>query len=178
MRDELELRTARAIGRRPERSDLDDLVAMWADERVTATLAGPRPRDQVEQLAARWDAHWTEHGFGPLMWHDLDRDAFVGWCGLQWTTVAGERAIELLYATRADFWGTGLTTESAREVVRWADEDLRLDELVCFTMTTNRGSQRVMEKCGFAFEREIVHADLPHVLYRRRRPDSARDGRG
>jgi hypothetical protein len=27
----------------------------------------------------------------------------------------------------------------------------------------------VMEKAGFEYERDIVHAGLPHVLYRRRR---------
>jgi hypothetical protein len=28
-----------------------------------------------------------------------------------------------------------------------------------------------MEKAGFEYERDIVHAALPHVLYRRRRSD-------
>ena len=27
----------------------------------------------------------------------------------------------------------------------------------------------MMEKAGFAYEREVVHAGLPHVLYRRER---------
>jgi hypothetical protein len=31
-----------------------------------------------------------------------------------------------------------------------------------------------MEKLGFEYEREVVHADLPHVLYRlRQSPGSA-----
>ena len=29
-----------------------------------------------------------------------------------------------------------------------------------------------MEKSGFVYEGEIEHANLPHVLYRRSRPDS------
>ena len=72
----------------------------------------------------------------------------------------------------ADRWGEGLTTESAHEVLRLADEEFRIEELVAFTMTTNRGSQRVMEKSGFVYEGEVEHASLPHVLYRRSRPDS------
>jgi hypothetical protein len=28
-----------------------------------------------------------------------------------------------------------------------------------------------MEKVGFRFERDIVYAELPHVLYRRRKTD-------
>ena len=39
-------------------------------------------------------------------------------------------------------------------------------DIVCFTLPTNRASQRVMEKVGFVYERDITHANLPHVLYR------------
>ena len=121
-------------------------------------------------MVDRWLGHFDEYGFGPYIWHDGETGAFIGWCGLQWTTIAGERAIELLYAIVADRWGEGLTTEAAHEVLRLADEEFRIDELVAFTMTTNRGSQRVMEKSGFVYEGEVEHAMLPHVLYRRSRP--------
>ncbi len=35
------------------------------------------------------------------------------------------------------------------------------------TLPDNLASRRVMGKAGFAYEREIEHAGLPHVLYRR-----------
>jgi len=47
-----------------------------------------------------------------------------------------------------------------------AFERLGMEELVCFTLTINRASQRVMEKAGFEYERDVVHAGQPHVLYR------------
>lgn len=170
-----EMHTDRLVGRPPTEADVDDIAALWRDERVTATLGGTRDRAVVAQLVSRWQDHWREHGFGPLVWHDASTGAFIGWCGLQWTTVAGERAIELLYGITADRWGEGLTTEAAQEVLRWADDDLELDEVVSFTLTTNIGSQRVMQKSGFTYERDIEHADLPHVLYRRTR--APRDAR-
>ena len=34
------------------------------------------------------------------------------------------------------------------------------------TLPTNEGSRRVMAKAGFTYDRDIVHWDLPHVLYR------------
>ena len=39
-------------------------------------------------------------------------------------------------------------------------------DLIAFTLPDNLASRRVMEKAGFAYEREILHAGLPHVLYR------------
>jgi ribosomal-protein-alanine N-acetyltransferase len=41
-----------------------------------------------------------------------------------------------------------------------------MEDVVCFTLRTNRPSQRVMKKAGFEYERDVVHAGLPHVLYR------------
>jgi RimJ/RimL family protein N-acetyltransferase len=162
--------TDRLVATRPDVGDVQTLAALWDDDRVTSWLGGKRTREQVEALVARWQAHWGDHGFGPFVLRDRATDEVVGWCGLQWTTVAGERAIELLYGIDADRWGEGLTTEAARRMVAVADDVLGLDELVAFTLTTNRASQRVMEKSGFTYEREITHADLPHVLYRRSRP--------
>jgi [ribosomal protein S5]-alanine N-acetyltransferase len=43
---------------------------------------------------------------------------------------------------------------------------LRLPAVVTYTLPYNAASRRVMEKLGFEYEREVVHADLPHVLYR------------
>ncbi len=47
-----------------------------------------------------------------------------------------------------------------------------LSEVVSYTLPHNAASRRVMEKLGFSYEREIVHADLPHVLYRIQSPSS------
>ncbi len=38
--------------------------------------------------------------------------------------------------------------------------------------STTIASRRVMENLGFSYEREVVYADLPHVLYRRYSPGS------
>jgi RimJ/RimL family protein N-acetyltransferase len=38
--------------------------------------------------------------------------------------------------------------------------------MVAITLATNRASQRVMEKAGLTYERELIYAGLPHVLYR------------
>jgi RimJ/RimL family protein N-acetyltransferase len=52
------------------------------------------------------------------------------------------------------------------QILKIGFELLKLPEIVCFTLTTNKASQRVMEKLGFKYERDIIHAHLPHLLYR------------
>ncbi len=83
-------------------------------------------------------------------------------------TLGGADEVELAYAVMAEFWGRGLASEMALASLQLGFAHLGLAEIVAFTLTTNAASRRVMEKIGFRFERDIVHAGLPHVLYRRR----------
>jgi [ribosomal protein S5]-alanine N-acetyltransferase len=152
---------------RPE--DFADLCRLHGDPRVMATLSAdgrPLPEEETRRALQRHLGHWERHGYGLWAFRDPTDGRFVGYCGLKHTEVGGNDEIELAYAVVADEWGQGLATEMAEAVLRVGFEHLGLTEVVCFTLTTNRASQRVMEKAGFAYEREIVHAGLPHVLYR------------
>ena len=40
--------------------------------------------------------------------------------------------------------------------------------MVSFTLADNVASRGVMEKLGFAYDGDVEHAGLPHVLYRLR----------
>ena len=42
-----------------------------------------------------------------------------------------------------------------------------LQRVVAYTLPDNWASRRVMEKAGFAYERDVMHVGLRHVLYRR-----------
>jgi ribosomal-protein-alanine N-acetyltransferase len=51
-------------------------------------------------------------------------------------------------------------------MVAFAREELALDEIAAWTLTTNVASQRVLEKAGLVHERDFEHVDLPHRYYR------------
>jgi RimJ/RimL family protein N-acetyltransferase len=150
--------------------DLDDLVAMYLDPRVTATLGGVRTAEQTAQYLQTHVDHWRELGFGFWAARDRATGRFAGRGGLRRLSVEGTPVIEVGYGFLSEFWGQGLATELARESVRVAFEELKIPKLACFTLPTNRASQRVMEKVGFRYERDIIFADLPHVLYGLHRP--------
>ena len=46
-------------------------------------------------------------------------------------------------------------TEAAKEVIRFAFEELGLEQIGICTSEVNRRSQRVIEKCGFKYEGTI-----------------------
>jgi ribosomal-protein-alanine N-acetyltransferase len=164
-------RTDRLIAERLHVEDLDELCRMHHDPRVMATLGGLRSDDQTQQFLRENLRHWDRHGYGLWMFRVKADGRFVGRGGLRHVHVGGNDEVELAYALMASFWGSGLATEMAGAILTVAFEHLGLADVVAFTLTTNQASRRVMEKVGCQFEREIVHAGLPHVLYRIKREE-------
>ncbi len=117
-------------------------------------------------LFDRYMDHWQQHGFGLWVMRDPESGAYIGRGGLRIYPVDGQDEVEVGYALMPAFWGRGLATELARESVRIGFEVLGRADLISFTLPTNRASRRVMEKAGFAYERDGVYADMPHVFYR------------
>ncbi len=164
--------TARMVLERLRPEHAPEERRLLLDPRVGATLwSRPAPPTEAEiagGLAAKVD-HWDRHGFGLWLLRDRDTGAAVGRGGLQYTYTAGLHDVEAAWAIVPERWGQGLATELARACVEVGFEQLGLREIVAFTLPDNVASRRVMEKAGFEYERDIVHAGLAHVLYRRAR---------
>jgi [ribosomal protein S5]-alanine N-acetyltransferase len=135
------------------------------EPRVANMLGGPQTQEQWESFLRKDIAHWEVHDFGA--WHAFERstDQLVGRIGSHVTLVEGVLEVELAWAVHPDHWGQGYAAElaiPARDLV--FSRGVR--SVVAFTLPDNTASRRVMEKLGMTYERDIVHADLPHVLYR------------
>jgi RimJ/RimL family protein N-acetyltransferase len=129
---------------------------------------------QVIDSTAEKERHWSRYGFGMWLVRDRATGEMVGRGGLQWTYVASMHEVEAGWAIVPERWGEGLATEIAHAEVGVAFGPLELHEIVAFALPENTASRRVMEKTGFVFDSEIVHAGLRHVLYRRWADDCAR----
>jgi [ribosomal protein S5]-alanine N-acetyltransferase len=166
--------TARLTASRPGWDDLDDLFVLFTTPAVMRTLSAdgkPRSRAGTVQGLGRTLAHWSRHGFGPWMFRD-GGGRFVGYCGLRYVLIEGVEEVEILYAAMPAFWKQGLAAEMARASLEQGAGAIGVGSVVGFTLPWNRPSRNVLERCGFTYERRIVHASLPHVLYRRVTPRS------
>jgi RimJ/RimL family protein N-acetyltransferase len=150
-----------------------EVSRLLRDPRVARTLwpgiATPTEQDVIESTREK-ERHWDRYGFGLWLLRDASTGEAVGRGGLQWTYVAELNQVEVGWAIVPERWRQGLATELARASIETAFGPLGLPEVVAFTLPNNLASRRVMEKTGFLFEREIVHASLRHVLYRRLAP--------
>jgi [ribosomal protein S5]-alanine N-acetyltransferase len=165
--------TQRLVCERLRMDHLDDVSRLLGDPRVGRWMwhrpdAPPTEREIVEGLADKID-HWERYGFGLWLLRDRVTDEAIGRGGLQWTYAVDLHEVEAAWAIVPERWGEGLATELALASIETAFGPLGLDEVIAFTLPDNLRSRRVMEKAAFAYQRDIVHGGLPHVLYRRRR---------
>lgn len=65
-----------------------------------------------------------------------------------------EDEYELGYWIGKPFWGRGLIPEAAREMLRYAFEDLGMNRIWCGYYDGNEKSKRVQEKLGFVYQRK------------------------
>lgn len=65
------------------------------------------------------------------------------------------RSKELGYNLAENYWGKGIMTEAAKEVMRFGFEELDLEIISICTSEKNLRSQSVIKKCGFIYEGTI-----------------------
>jgi RimJ/RimL family protein N-acetyltransferase len=162
--------TPRLVCERVQPGDAGDLSTLLLDPRVAATLwpsaNPPGEQDVLDSLRANLE-HWELHGFGMWLLRDRVGGQMVGRGGLQFTYSTGLDEIEAGWAIVPERWGEGLATELAWAAIDAAFNALELRYIVALALPDNHASRRVMDKTGFVYERELLYAGLPHVLYRR-----------
>lgn len=133
-----------------------DEVMRWLDRTLSTGVA-----DELARLE-RWKVRRT-NGFGVFGIEERDTGRLVGaqvlvpFDDLPYT--------DLGWRLHPDVWGRGYATESACGAVAYAFDTLGLDEVAAVTLPDNVRSRRVMQRLGMTYAGEVVHADLPHVLY-------------
>jgi RimJ/RimL family protein N-acetyltransferase len=163
-----QLNTARLIGTAAGPGDFADLRRLHSDPRVAATLSADGAtfsEDQTRTFLQRAADHWKLHGFGLRTFQEQPDGDFVGYGGIKHAEVEGRDVIELAYAICSDHWRQGFATEIAMAALQQGFDTMHLDRIVAFTLPHNKASRGVMENCGFTYDRGIIHANLPHVLY-------------
>ena len=126
-------------------------------------------RDTVLMWFGATAEHWKQFGYGVWALELRGEGRLVGYCGLRHLAPTDE--VELLYGCDRAYWGRGLVTEAARASLRYGFERVGLARVMAVTDKDNRGSRRVMEKCGMRYERDAVYFELPVVYYALNRQD-------
>jgi ribosomal-protein-alanine N-acetyltransferase len=144
----------------------NELDPLHADKEVMALVGGAYSQAVSHQKTQESAAHWITHGFGLWCWFDKQSGEFVGRGGLRNQQLDnGQRITEIAYMVHKRFWKQGFATEVAQYCLEVGFNQLNLKEIVAITTLENTSSQRVMEKAGLIFEKELVlFRRIPHLI--------------
>ena len=147
------LETPRLRLRAWEDSDAEALYLLARDPRVGPIAGWPPHRDLADSRRILRDILQTEESYAIVL---KATGAVIGSIGLRRDSdlASGDGERELGYWLGVPFWGKGYMPEAAKEVLRHAFEDLKLQTVWCGYYEGNARSQRVQEKLGFTFQRK------------------------
>ncbi len=175
------LTTERLLLRPWRHDDLAPFAALNADAEVMRHFPACMSREESDLLAGRIRQHFDTHGFGQWVVERREDGAFIGVLGLLQVSFDAPftPAVEIGWRFNRAYWRQGYALEAARAALAFAFGQLKLDEVVAFTVPANLPSQGLMLRLGMQRDAagDFEHPRLPeghplrqHVLYRIRRP--------
>jgi RimJ/RimL family protein N-acetyltransferase len=172
-----ELSTDRLLLRHWKDSDYAPFAALNADPAVMEHFPAPMTRQASDDFAGRISADIPSRGWGLWALEVIGTGQFIGFTGLSVPSFDAHftPAVEVGWRLAKDAWGNGYATEAARAALAHGFGPAGLTEIVSFTATPNKPSQRVMERIGMTHDEaddfdhprlEKGHRLERHVLYR------------
>jgi GrpB-like predicted nucleotidyltransferase (UPF0157 family)/predicted acetyltransferase len=110
--------------------------------------------------------HYNQFGFAPWEWYKKNTNAYVGRGGFKRFTLNDRREVELTYQIQRKFWNRGFASEIGLSAIDFALNTMKWNDIVCFATCDNLASLHVMQKLGFSFEGDFIHAGITHKLHR------------
>jgi RimJ/RimL family protein N-acetyltransferase len=139
-------------------SDIAALVEGLNDRAIyerTIRIPYPYTADDAKKWLALLEA--DRGTMWPIAGAIRDRDErLIGSVGLERKFAADEPVGELGYWLAKPFWGRGIMTAVVSAVCRHIFDTLDIHRVTAHVFSFNDASARVLEKCGFRFERDLI----------------------
>lgn len=157
-----QMETERLVFRPWQEGDTPDLYACACDPSVGPIAGWPPHKSPEESLEV------IRHVFNGPECYALCLKGKTGPVGCIELKLRGhtdmtdkEDECELGYWLGKPFWGKGLMTEAALEMIRHGFEDLNMTRIWCGCYKENERSRRVQEKAGFRYQWTSRDLDVP-----------------
>ena len=153
-------------------ADLPALHRFWTQPDVRRYLWDNQiiSIERVAEIVATSTAFFAacNSGFFAIEFKDKP-GILMGFCGHR--QFEDGETVELLYGILPEYWGEGLVTEAATEVLRHGFADCGFDRVIAVTDTPNQKSVNVMQRLGMVFLRRCEWHGLDTVFYEMERDD-------
>ncbi|MEM9985822.1 MAG: GNAT family N-acetyltransferase [Bacteroidota bacterium] len=157
------------------KADSLPFAALNADPEVRAHFPSVLTKEESDRGIRRFQEIYEEAGYTFYAVEVAETQDFIGFIGLIPLDIEVNFAsgIEIGWRLKRSAWGQGYATEGAKACLELAFSELKAPEIYSFTATSNRRSERVMQRIGMKHTGEFDHPKLTpghplerHVLYR------------
>jgi len=128
-------------------------------------FTGDKPflnRKEAESFLAHYP-NYKRDGYGRWAVCMQETDEFLGWCGLRKCIDSGQ--VDIGFRFYKKHWGKGYASVATKLCVNFGFNTLKLEQIVGNAYAENKASIRVLEKCGFVFQKSGVYDDKEAVFY-------------
>ncbi len=170
------LETDRLYLRQWRKTDLKPFAQMNSSKDVMQYFPKRLSEEESDAMASKCLSLIEEKGWGFWAVSLKSNDTFIGFVGLNQPqqNLPFSPCVEIGWRLGKEFWGYGYATEAANACLKFAFEELKLDEVVSFTAKINERSQRVMKRLEMEDTRknfyhpalEVTDRLAEHVLYK------------
>ncbi len=108
-------------------------------------------------------SHYQKYGYGRWAVCLKENGEFIGFCGLKFHPK--NNITEVGFRFYKKYWNQGFATESATSCIAYGFNQLHLNKIYAHTHIKNIASQKVLEKCGLQFVKQITYDGHPAKLY-------------
>jgi RimJ/RimL family protein N-acetyltransferase len=172
------IETERLILRRPKKSDAKALLEAYGDPEVMRYIGVGETRD-LEQTRTWLDKalrRWKADGFGHYAIERkedgrvLGRAGFLVWNPDTWETgtlaeLGEQSVVELGWMLAQEHWGNGYAVEAAAALRDHGFRELGFERLISLILRGNERSERVAEKIGSRYVRDVSRGDWTARLF-------------
>ncbi len=143
-------------------SDINKMTAINADERVMEFFPSTRNKSETVAFIEKMKKRYAEYGFCYFAVEILATQEFIGFIGISYQDydVFFNPSVDIGWRLSPNAWGKGYATEGAKRCLKYAFEELKLEEIVAVAPVINKKSISVMKKAGMKYHSTFEHPIL------------------
>ncbi len=120
-------------------------------EKVRMSIEKHQKTHHLEKNIGLWSVFLADDG--------VSETTMIGHCGVLYWEIDGETEYEIAYLLGKEYWGNGYATEAAIATRDWGLRERNYTRMVSLIYPENVASQKVAERVGMAYEKDVTVMD-------------------
>ncbi len=150
------IKTERLILEKVGFKHLDDLHNLCSKEEVNIynPVGAIKDKEETKSMLNQWIKDWKKYGIGYFI-VKTKSDDFLGYIGLRYFQLKGEKVLNLAYRIEPKHWRKGYVFEACKKIIDSREDGEKTSKIMVLTKSENKPSIGVAKKLGFVYDKSF-----------------------